>query len=234
MTSKKYLRLTIVSLPLLFAIGFLCAKLLWPYPQYSNITCAPFYTIENCRDVGTGGLYDSVISEHPVWFSARIGEYKDDEYLQNFIRISERQVLDAQIIEASPFMGHGSDVKSFMGSFAGRSSDILLGVREAQNSIITNQEMLLFCSNLKFKSPGIYESNCHGDGWGGPVTYRLFGEAETSMKDLQSSIQKEIEHREQDYFAYKLIMYPIFIYLFFLISLVAWLTVLAVRFVKNG
>lgn len=228
-----------VSFIPLFIFGVITAKILFHYSgeKYSFILCAPFLGMENCRPLGdpNGNLYRNVKDEHPAWFDVTVGNYDNNASLHNFIMASTRFVPNAQIMSASPFVGYGPEVESFMGTLAGRRVMVKLGIQQGEQSIISGENIILYCNNLLFKAQeGEYTSQCYGDGWGGPVNYRTTGASRDDLDKLLASINKEVDSGRLDYDIYRIVMYPIFIYLFLLISFFAWISVKAVRFVKNG
>lgn len=240
MTTRKFRRLFIVSFIPLLIFGVITAKILFHYSgeKYSYILCAPYLERENCRPLGDpdGKLYQYVKGEYPAWFDVTESNYDSNTPLHNFIMASTRFVPDAQIMSASPFVGYGPEVESFMGSLAGRRVVVKLGILQGERSVITDDNnIILYCNNLRFNTQeGEYTSHCYGDGWGGPVTYRTTGVSRDELDKLLVSINKEVDSGRLGYDIYRIVMYPIFIYLFLLISFFVWISVKAVRFVKNG
>lgn len=237
MTLKKYSRLVLVSILPLMLTGYFAAKLIWPHDPYAYITCAPFFLTgdENCRSVGDGSLYDSVKGEHSAWFDVQVGEYDEDAYLHDFVEASARIIPSVEIVSATPFVGNGPDVKSFMGSLAGRRAVMNLGIPDEERSLITDEVVILYCNDLWLDDgKDEYTSGCYGNGWSGPVTYRVNGAGKEELDSLRTSIEEKISDRRDEYNLYRIIMYPIFVYTFFLVSFLIWLVARAVRYVKNG
>lgn len=237
MTWKKYLRLVLVSILPLMLAGYFAAKLIWPYEPSAHITCAPFLLTgqENCRNVGDGSLYDSVKSEHPAWFDVHVGDYDEDAYLHDFVEASARIIPTVEIVSATPFFGYSPDVKSFMGSLAGRNAVMNLGIQDEERSLITDEVALLYCKNLQIGDGNEeYTSDCYGNGWSGPVTYRVNGAGKEELDSLITSIEEEIADRRNDYNLFRIVTYPIFVYTFFFVSFLIWLVARAVRYVANG
>ena len=94
---------------------------------------------------------------------------------------------------------------------------------------------VLYCGQLSFeKEVGEFTADCFGDGWNAFVTFRVYGEDQRGLDRLSGSINEEIKLRRTDRIFYSLFTYPLFIYLFLFISLIVWLFMKAVRFVKAG
>lgn len=242
MTRKKFIRIFIVSFIPLLILGFVFAKTVATYDPYAYITCAPFQLSgvtldENCRSVGDpdGPLHKSVRSEHPSWFDIMEPRYDADAPLHNFITGSQRIINQVEIVDASPFFGYGKDVAEYMKSLTGKKAILQLGIPGNERSvIIDNGISSLYCNNLNFEdTPGLYMSQCYGNGWGGPIVYHVSDLDRPKMDELKSGIEKIISERESDYFLYRIIIYPLFIYVFLLISLLIWIFRKAVRFVNS-
>lgn len=226
------MRLFVVSCIPLLILGFLTANIFFPYDKHEHMTCEPFFSMENCRNVGDSDsrLYKMVISESPVWFDV-------DAENSGFLRIqaSARRVLNAEIVSASPYVGYGPEVASFMGALAGRQATVNLGNANKEESITVGDMNILYCNSLEFETKeGEYTSVCYGDGWGGPVTYRVTGASRGELDKLLNSINEEIDDRRLDSYLYRTVMYPIFIYIFLIVSFLMWLFMKAVRFVNRA
>lgn len=237
MTLGKFKRLFIVLLIPLLLFGYLSTLLIFPYEKYAYITCAPFFGIENCREVGDpdSSLHKSVKSEYPRWFEVNIGKYDGEAFLQNVIQASGRAFGNALVVSAFPFNGSPASAALAMQSLAGQSAIVHLGTDSTTKSAVLNSELNLFCNNLNFTGvPGEYVSNCYGENWGGPVTYRLSGNEQKQLDKLQSSINEEVDKRQSDYNLYRVITYPIFVVIFLMVSFFIWLFARAIKFVKNG
>lgn len=235
MSASKYKRLFIVSFIPLMALGFLTARFVFNQSgmRYSFVTCAPFISLENCRQVGDpdGGLYKRVISEHPAWFDVEVGDYDADAPYRNFISASTRILSDAQIVRAFPAPGSAS----VMESLPGHRAIIKLGIEEGERSFIQDGIYVLYCNSLKFESKGgEYTSYCFGDGWSGMVTYQATGNSRDQLDKLLSSIREIDSQRRSEYNIFRVVMYPLFVYLFILVSLIVFIVSRAIRYVKSG
>ena len=239
MNVRQYKRLLIISFIPLLVLGYFSAGYIFHRSgmEYQYILCAPFYSIENCRQVGPsdGFLYKSVKSDHSVWFDVSLGDVDENAPLYNFVEASMRIVPEAKIIDASPFRGDHRDVSTLMRSFVGSSATVVLGIPQGRESIMLNRMNRLYCNSLEFQSDdGEYRSRCFGDNWSGIITYRVDGDSRNELDQLLESINAQIASRNFDYNIFRIVFYPMFVYLFLLASLLAWIIAKAVRYVKAG
>lgn len=239
MSASKYKRLFIVSFIPLMALGFLTARFVFNQSgmRYSFVTCEPFISFENCRQVGDpdGNLYKRVKSEHPAWFDVQVGDYDADAPYRNFISASTRILSDAQVVRADTYSIHTPRSASVMEPLPGHRAIIKLGIEEGERSFIQDGMYFLYCNSLEFESKeGEYTSSCYGDGWFSIVTYQATGHSRDQLDKLLSSIKKIDSQRKSEYNIFRIVMYPIFVYLFILASLVVFIVSRAIRYVKSG
>lgn len=239
MNRRQFVRLFAVAFFPLLLLGFIAANIIFDKSggKYAYILCAPFGKFENCRPLGepNKALYESVKNEHPAWFDVFDDRHSRDSPLSNFIMASRRTVRDAVIVKATPFAGYGADVSSSMKSLVGKRTQIELGIKEGEQPSVYRDGARLLCNNLFFsEANGEYTSQCYGNGWGGPLTYKVTGQSRDELEKLQTAISEIVSSRENDYFIYRAVMYPMFIYLFLLVSLLAWGAMKAARYVRAG
>lgn len=237
MSFSKYRRLCLVLLVPLLIAGYMCARLAWPFDHYVNVLCAPFLNSENCRRVGPpeGNFYNYVKKDAPAWVEINPSSRDFKSYVYPMAEASARMVF-GKVISAVPYAGHGPEVAAFMHKFVGKDAVFQLGVEDKKlRSLVAIDPPLFLCHTLSFGSePGTYTGQCYGDGWGGPITFRADGPSRIMLDNLNASIEKEIRDTRSEYRWYQIVMYPIFIYGFLILSLFWWLTVKANRFVKRG
>lgn len=237
MTLKKYARLVLVSIfPLLLA-GYLAAVFIWPFERHAAIACQPslFHGQENCRDVGEREFWEATGSGKHIWFRIHYSQSNKSDHDHKSVKATAKTIYKAEIIGAQPFVGYGPDVKSFMGALAGRNAVMNLGRLESELSDISDQAVILSCNDLWVNGDrSEFESQCFGRGWGGFVTYRLTGSEQAQIEDILTKVDKLTEVRESNYKLYQALMYPILLYVFFVVSFMIWLLNWAVRFVKKG
>lgn len=240
MTFSKYKRLCLVLLLPLLAAGFICAHAAWPYDPYQNVLCQPFLGSENCRPVGhiDGPLYKSIKKDTDKdWFE--IWTYDEHSPTSTYAMASGRFIGGAEITGALPFSGEGHEVADFMKrNLVGKQAMVHLGfpTETAKSRAINATTVLLYCNDLRYQAePGTYTSGCYGEGWSGPVTYRIDSRPSRSMLDtLQSDVWRLVDEKNSDFRLWQIVIYPIFIYGFLLLSFVGWMTVKATRFVKTS
>lgn len=238
MNRKQFARLFLVAFLPLLLLGFVTAKVVFEHSgdKYAYILCIPANTFENCRSLGEpdGSLYKLTKDYSPAWFDVTEDGYDSNSRLSNFVMASTRSVRGAEVVRAAPFAGYGEDVELIMNSLVGKRAVVNLGIKKDELSSIHRDGVLLFCNNLWFGAKhGEYTSQCYGDGWGGAITYQVTGQSRRELERLQAAINDVVATREAEYFAYRAVMYPLFIYLFLIISFLVWITIKAARFVKG-
>ena len=238
MNKRKFLRLFMVLFIPLLILGIVVGNIIFNRSgeQFARILCTPDYSGEHCRSVGEldGKWHRQLKSEYPAWFDVLKRDYDESSYLHNFIMASTRVLPDVQII-AVHYDGFDADAKSFMNYSVGRRAIVKLGIDKEEKSFISEDTPIIYCYSLTFEAKeGEYTSYCFGDGWGAGFTYRAIGASRDNLEKLLASINQIEDSRRREYNIYRVVMYPIFIYLFILISFISWIFVKAVRFVKNG
>lgn len=239
MSKRQFTRLFIVLFIPLLLLGFILGKAVFHNTGgwYAYILCIPSSSFENCRQVGDpdGNLYQLTKDYYPSWFDITEASYDSDAPLSNFIMGSTRIVRDATVIGARPFAGYGPETESFMSALVGSRVAVKLGMEKGERSIISNDGVLLFCNSLQFNNEAdVFSSQCFGDGWGGVFDYSVSGPSLQELHRLSAAIEKEVDSRKTEYNLFRAVFYPIFIYLFLIVSLLTWLGVKAAKFVKNG
>lgn len=240
MTLSKYKRLCLVLVLPLLAAGWICAHAAWPYYPYQNVLCQPFLGSENCRPVGRpeDSFYKSIKKEGDKdWFD--IWTYDEHSPTSTFAEASGRFVGGAVITDATTFLGQPQEVEDFMKrNLIGKNAIVHLGIptESARSSTVNATTVLLYCNDLHYGTePGNYSASCFGNGWSGPVSFRVDSGPSRPMLDaLQKDVWKLVEEKKSDFRLWQWVMYPIFVYGFLALSLVCWLAMRAVRFVRAG
>jgi hypothetical protein len=185
-------------------------------------------------------LFKSVVEQYDHRFDVFIE--KDDGYLLNNITAILPTVRDAEILGAIPtaldakpsVIVNGSDV-------VGMKANLLFGFGQASGSSIIGDTAYLYCSMLLLdkyiQGDGTYTASCFSNvstSFLSKVRFSVSGPSKDILDEMISSIKLHVDRRELDYLLYRMIMYPFFIYLFLVVSALAWVTVKAVKFVKSG
>lgn len=239
-SSNQYRRLFIVSFIPLMGLGFFTSKILFHQSgmEYSYFMCTPSWNEpEICREVGEydGGLHQRVKSQHSAWFEVEVGDFDKDAPYLNFISASTRVLPDVQIVRTKTYFGSSSENVSMMASLPGQKAVIILGMKDGEKSFIQDKMYFLYCNNLKFEeNTGEYSSDCFGDEFRGLVTYQVTGYSRDVIDKLRSAIQVVESRRKYEYDIFRIVMYPMFVYLFLLASFVIFIISKAIRYVKAG
>lgn len=238
MTGSQYKRLLLVAFVPLLLLGVIVSELLVPYDRYLFLLCTD-PGLENCRNVGDpkSALYKAIERDYEAWFDVRLPLEEDRSVITAFSMASRRVVTISEIVTAIPFGGsaQGSAQAQLMSKLVGRNATAVLGIKKGEKSIVTKDEIMLFCNSFYFQNDQrTYGSQCYGDGWGGPITYKASSYSDEMLDGLASEMRQEISKKKWDHASYIAIMYPIFIYLFFIISLIIWLAKKSTKYVKQG
>lgn len=236
MTAGKYGRLCIVLfIPLMF-LGYLISLYNNPFNAYENFLCDP-----NCRNLGPmdGRLYNSVVKDYEYLFSVMIDN--KESYLRHNIQAVLPTIRDAKILNAIPRAPNASPSVFVDGyDIVGMKANLLFGLA-GDNSII-GDKAYLYCNMLLLEDEyiqddsGSYTASCHSDvsTFLEKIRFSVSGHSKDILDEMISSIKLSIDRRETEYLLYRIVIYPILIYIFLVLSALAWVTVKAVRFVKNG
>lgn len=244
MSFSKYKRLCLVLfLPLLF-VGFIFTKIVFPYDKYFNIACEKSLSSSDiCRDIGktNGSFYEATMKQSPAGWASIHTAFGEQESapLHPFVYVSSRNLFEAEILAATPFSGDTRHDANFYKNLVGMKAIVKLGTRGSEENptvSMVEDKVMLYCNDLHFSdTAGVYKhSHCFGPNWGASIHFRVFGESQDMLEKLHASIIEEIQEKKFDYRLYQIVMYPLFLYAFFVLSLLVFLSVKAIRFVKNG
>lgn len=232
MNFRKYVRLFIVLFLPLFGLGYVLYSIHSPYTKYQYILCGG----DSCRFMGSeqGKLYNSVKKQYQNWFDVSVAS--TDKYLVNFIQASGRILNSVEIVDAVPHaIIYGPEVKKYMKTFIGKNASVFLGMNPGDKSIILDNYFILNCNELRFfDDVSTFSARCYGNGWDGLIKFISSGQDKERLTDLRQSIMEKINQRESDYLTYRIVTYPLFIYIFLVLSAFAWVSSKAIKFVRNG
>lgn len=234
MTWRKYKRLLLVALVPLLVAGWLVSRFASPF-EGSAVTCEESETFENCRQIGwEGPLYDSVKAEQSAWFHIGFPDQLEFPVFMSF-EGSERFISGAKIVSVDPYYGNSASGQATLKSFIGRTANLHLGITQNSKSYIFPEGMALACNELDLPMPGQrFVAACFGDGWSGKFAFEVTGVGKDRLERLQLAVADELADIRRDYRIYQIVMYPIFLYLFLLVSGAIWLVRLASRYVRAG
>lgn len=238
MTKRKYIRLLLVCfLPLLIA-GIVTSEIFIKDRDYIAVTCEQYdNNYDNCRYVGDhdSPLYKSVKSKSPLWFGMSWEELTNSRS-RVFAEATARRLNDIRVSDVSPYVGQRPSATDAMKSLVGLpNTSIQLGFDQGQRSYYGDTFTVLACHDLIFKNTSNdYEASCFGEGWGGVVTFEAFGDSKATLNSLKTRLDKEVKAFFIDRMIRMAVLWPMFIYLFLLMSAVAFVAGKAIRYVKAG
>jgi hypothetical protein len=237
-TIPKYRRLCLVLFLPLLLLGFVSANIVTPYERILRALCVQSSGKEYCQDVGkyNGYYYQTVMKRSIAWFDVEASPLERNPTIVPNAMASMRTVPDAEIIEVSG--PYPPEIKNTLKKLVGMRANVSLGIYGEARSTIEGNTLYLQCDSLWFDvTPGVYTSLCFGGVWAaGAVsfTYRVATPYRGGLDQLRSSINNAMDAKRSEYFTYMIVMYPIFIYAFLILSAIAWMTARAVRYVKEG
>ena len=239
MTFRKYLRLCAVSFAPLLLIGFVLFRFFIPYQGQSNVVTCEEWSVdyENCRNVGDreSSFLKYVESQHPIWVDVKVSDWNPN--LENYILVmaTGRSFKQSRIVSAEPYRPASPEVRNYMQALVGKTATVVLGFDDNDKSVVAERSALLNCHSLEIKGPtGFFSAACFGQSWGGTLTFEVFGRERDRLETLKSAIQEEVSEIKSQYFMYRVVTYPLFVYLFLIASALIWLVNKAVRFVQRG
>ncbi len=234
MTTGQYKRLCLVLFVPLLLAGFFVGQKILNDERYLTLLCSPIGDKEFCTPSGPlgGNFYERTKSRINYWFQVYPASDKEPALFSVIAEASGRVISDALIQSSVKNIATSEQGKVFMDSLNGLKASILLGSKEA--SVITENGIALSCNSLRFtETEGVYSSYCYGAGWSGEFSYKASEQDKIKIDVLRASFYKEIASYHFSRVMGMVILYPMFIYIFLLLSLTFWLIKKAARFVKG-
>lgn len=237
MKKRQYKRLFLVLFGPLLIAGIINSIYFSRFDDFRYLLCEPSFlgNGENCRDIPyEHRLYKKIQQDHPAWFD--VSNYLNDGPISFNVQASNRYIAVGQFLEATPFFGSSPEATKLMKEIVGRQGGILLGIQKNEKSaLLPGHEPLLTCNRLDFfHEAGIYAAGCYGEHWSGSVKFSVDGNNEKILKNLKFSIAKSVEEATKEYRIYQFVMYPLFIYLFLIVSFIFYAIKASVKYVKIG
>lgn len=233
MTFSKYKRLFLVLLVPLLICGFVLS-LFAPFERQFFMQCEDIGGTNLCQTLGDSDstTHKSAVARYKTpWFDLHPGS---TAYVRPYqISVSPRLLKSARITKVSALNGiePGSQARGLVS----KTGYIQLGYSKDKVSVFEADRFLIYCNSLyRETTPDTYSSQCSVGEWGAIVEYVVLDEAKSNLDGLQFSIDREIDRRKSQFAFYSVLVYPLFVYLFLILSLAAFLVSKAVRFVKNG
>lgn len=235
MTQRKFFRLFLVLfIPLMLAgIAFVEST---ANDDHAYIYCHPIGSSDWCR---TARSPDSAVAESAkrnsdAWFDVNLPDDELTKLFYTFVAASTRS-QPALIQTVVPTGVPSPEGRAFMQSLEGRIATVVFGIKRGEHSGINNGELVLACNNLNFQvDRDKYVAQCFGSSWSGSFTMHIDGGDQALMQTLRQAIKDEVAKQKSDYIMQRVILYPIFVYLFLILAALSWLCVKAYRFVRAG
>ncbi|WP_313825045.1 hypothetical protein [Leclercia sp.] len=235
MSWNKYKRLCLILFFPLLLIGFLITVKMLESQRYAYVLC-PHVGESACQYAGSsdGGFYKYLKKSKNIWFDV-LPRDKSDAPVTVFIEAAKLTLPEVIIKNAFNVTGDKDSVDAITSRLPGLKSMVSLGVEEHQVSTFSRVGNVLICSTLKTEDEAdTFTSLCHGRSWSGFITYQTTGIGLSFLNSILDSA-KEIEDKaNHDYKLSLIIATPMFIYLFLILSIMWWVVLKAVKFVKNA
>lgn len=233
-TPRRFRRLCLVLFIPLTLIGIVYMTITNPDQKYRYLLCDQDW----CRYVGSspGRLYKSAKADHEYWFDVTLDETINTFLTTNFVESKGIYLKDAIVGDASTSVSLETDPKAserIVAALKGRKVDIALGVTE--KFPLFDDKPLLSCNHLSgsvFKDTLV--AGCYGQDWSGSIQFEPSPEDATRLKKITKIMSDEVAEQDRDQLAYILIGYPIFFWLFLIISLITWIGFKATAYVRRG
>jgi len=235
MSWNKYKRLCLILFLPLLLIGFLITVKMLDSQRYAYILC-PHVGESACQYAGSsdGGFYNYLKKSKDVWFSVLSGD-KSDAPVTVFIEAAKLTLPEVIIKNAFNVTGDKDSIDAITSRLPGLKSMVSLGVEEHQVSTFSRVGNVLVCSTLKTEDEAdIFTSLCYGRNWSGFITYQATGIGLSFLNSILNSAKEKEEKVNYDYKLALIIATPMFIYLFLILSIIWWIVLKAVKFVKNA
>ena len=189
----------------------------------------------NCRYLGNtdSDLYKLVRKQHHAWFDVNMRPFPDG-WFSVYAIAATTVVHVAEIVNASPSPRISQEARAVVRKMVGQPAIMQLGIKDEISSI-SKDGVVLACNSIEYsQDQDMFSSRCFGNGWSATVEYRLAPAQHQAFMGLRDEIRKEAEELRKKYIINMAIGYLGYVVLFLLISLIAWLVVKAIAFVKRG
>lgn len=162
-----------------------------------------------------------------------------DVYTQSssnpYTSASSRVVSGVQILEVSPYLGTDASPGSALSqlrAMAGQEISIILGISDNEY----RQLDPLACNGLTFQegSSEVFKAGCHIPDGVASVKFRVDSQSQSELLRLKADIDEELERRRQEVVSIFLMITPIFIVIFLLISGIIWSIRRAMAYVMSA
>ena len=236
MTFAKYKRLFLVLfLPLLLA-GIIVEEIL---DNNFTRTSSTFCDSSSCRNGGRA--YDSffnMIDDRGRYFT--VYDNRDKKIfppVDMVIRVSDMSILDATVTGISNISGASLYSEKALNGLVGTVISMISfsEKNKVKSSFMQDGGILLSCSTLSIEDEaGSFESMCSFDNISFLLKYSLKGKSAAYLSNLINNIDSGIDKKRNEKILSMLLGYPMFIYIFLIISGVIWLVRKAARYVSSA
>ncbi|MGF6348172.1 hypothetical protein [Variovorax sp. W2I14] len=224
MTFSKYKRLFLVLLLPLLCCGFVLS-LLSPFRSEYSVVCETVFKAEICKR--TRGAESTEYKVAKANYRAplfTVQATEPDAFIRPLVEASPRLLSKVQIVGFTPYNLSGTpEASSAIQAMTGRTGSLQLGVPPSRQSTIEANDFLIYCTELDVRSPGdTYESVCSGKDWQGRLKFTALEQSQEVLQALRAAVNRELDRKTGDFVGYAALVYPFFVYLFLLVSLLVY------------
>lgn len=240
MSWHQYRRLFLILLLPLLLMGYV-SSLTFIQIDYQSVLCDYRSTV--CHDGGhLFGRYHELQKSFVErrWFDVTPATAHHMLSSGNYLSVeSSRSItVEAKIIDAGLHGATHEELAKVKG-IIGRKALVTI---PSTNSIgaeitkgISDYGVEIECYTLRFEDePGIYFSFC-GNGW---IKFTVSNNESRNdrayLDSLEAAINQQFDRAQADYREYQMVVYPLFVYAFLILSLIVWVIGKAVSYVRHG
>lgn len=236
MTKSKFWRLFLVLLVPLILAGVVSTRVGDTQGAIGFLVCDHISTSGSiCRNLGRydSDLYQRTKKQSHAWFEVNMRPFPEG-WFSVYATAPTTVVHVAEIVNVSPSPRFSQEANAVIRKMVGQPAIMQLGIKDEKSSI-SKDVVVLACNSIDYsQDQDMFSSGCYGDGWYTTVEYRLAPAHHQAFMGLKDEIRKEGEELRKGYIIRQASGYLVFVFLFLLISLIAWLVVKAIAFVKRG
>lgn len=222
MTNKKFKRLFIVLLaPLLFS-GAMLAMFYNKSNQSIRMRCeSGSYLGQICRVTDWGEIDEHVAKDFPVWFDVNTRSYENNKFPKDYVSASVRKIDGVQILEVLPYAKMEDIPNSSLNnlrSLSGQRISIIFGIENNEYRDLNP----LGCNELNFeegRSDVFVAGLCGIPNEIVQVKFRVDPQGQKELVGLKNAIDEKIENAQHVMIINYVIITPIFLVIFLIISI---------------
>lgn len=235
MTKAQYRRLCLVLIGPLLIAGFICSNIFYPYEKSRTVHCHLSSGGETCEEIGPvdSPYHKRFEGRAESWFGLLADGIEGP--IRAHILASERLVNIDRVVMVMPTAFTPAGVVANVERVIGGKGTIFFTSKPGASTFKPG-DLYLYCSGLIMSSdtPGTYGASCFQKDLALQLYFKPSAEAAVMLSEFESQYTAVAKGIEDNYRGYQIAAYPLFIYLFIILSLVVYGTRKAVNYVRLG